>query len=75
MRMRQMTVTKPLTLDTSESTEEYLPTPRSKSSYGFTSSLRLTCTQLTRMGSRTLTLLFGLARTKSKTETTTSLNS
>lgn len=36
---------------------------------------RLTCTQLTRMGRRTLTLLFGLARTKSKTETTISLNS
>lgn len=35
----------------------------------------LTCTQLTRMGKRTLTLLFGSARMKSKTETTTSLSS
>lgn len=33
------------------------------------------CIQLTQMGRRTLTLFFGSAKTKSKTETTTSLNS
>lgn len=35
----------------------------------------LTCTQLTRMGRRTLTLFYDLAKMKSKTETTTFPNS
>lgn len=48
---------------------------RSRKSILFLFCRHRTCTQLTRMGKRTLTLFFGLARMKSETEIITSLNS